>query len=126
MDVDGSEKPLTAEKRDFFKKVIAEYASDALRCVALCHRKKIDSVVKTDLSEISLAETEEKLEKDMCMNALVGIADPLREDVVDAVATCQRAGIFVRMVTGDNIITACAIAKQAGILTEGTCVLVNC
>jgi Ca2+-transporting ATPase len=125
MDVDGSEKPLTAEKREFFKKVIAEYASDALRCVALCHRKKIDSVVKTDLSKISLAETEEMLEKDMCVHALVGIADPLREDVVDAVATCQRAGIFVRMVTGDNIITACAIAKQAGILTEGTCVLVN-
>ena len=48
--------------------------------------------------------------------------DPLREDVVDAVATCQRAGIFVRMVTGDNMDTAMAIAKQAGILTEGTLV----
>eukprot|EP00980_Cylindrotheca_fusiformis_P031423 scaffold26343_cov181-Cylindrotheca_fusiformis.AAC.2 len=120
MDVDGSEKPLTAEKRAFFKTVIAEYASKALRCVALCHRKKIDSVVRTDLSKISLAETEKKLEKDMCMHALVGIADPLREDVVDAVATCQRAGIFVRMVTGDNIETACAIAKQAGILTKGS------
>lgn len=125
MDVDGSEKPLTAEKREFFKKVIAEYASDALRCVALCHRKKICSVVKSDLSKISLTETEEKLEKEMCLNALVGIADPLREDVVDAVAICQRAGIFVRMVTGDNIETACAIAKQAGILTAGTYTHIN-
>ena len=60
-----------------------------------------------------------KLEKNMCLDALVGIADPLREDVIDAVATCQRAGIFVRMVTGDNLETARAIAREAGILTEG-------
>ena len=59
------------------------------------------------------------LKKEMCLDALVGIADPLREDVIDAVATCQRAGIFVRMVTGDNLETARAIAKQAGILSDG-------
>jgi P-type E1-E2 ATPase len=55
----------------------------------------------------------------MCLDALVGIADPLRPDVIDAVATCQKAGIFVRMVTGDNLDTAVAIAKEAGILTKG-------
>jgi Ca2+-transporting ATPase len=54
------------------------------------------------------------------LDSLVGIADPLRPDVIDAVATCQRAGIIVRMVTGDNLETARAIAKQAGILKEGT------
>lgn len=119
MDVDGSEKELTDEKREFYNRVIAEYANKALRCVALCHRRKIESVVDTDLSKITLEEVEEKLEKKMCLHALVGIADPLRDDVIDAVATCQKAGIFVRMVTGDNIETARAIAKQAGILTEG-------
>ena len=119
MDADGSEKTLTNEKREFFKGIIEEFAKDALRCVALCHRKEIDSVYKKDLSKIPLDKCESKLEKDMCLDALVGIADPLREDVVDAVATCQRAGIFVRMVTGDNLETARAIAKQAGILTEG-------
>jgi len=118
MDVDGSEKPLTDEKREFFKRYLAEYANKALRCVALCHRKHIENIVDADFSKISLDEVEEKLEKNMCLSALVGIADPLREDVIDAVATCQRAGIFVRMVTGDNIETARAIAKQAGILTE--------
>ncbi|KAL3943229.1 MAG: hypothetical protein SGBAC_002719 [Bacillariaceae sp.] len=119
LDVNGSEKQMTDEKREFYKRIIAEYASKALRCVALCHRKKIDTVVNSDFSKISLEETEAKLEKKMCLNALVGIADPLREDVIGAVATCQQAGIFVRMVTGDNIETACAIARQAGILTEG-------
>jgi len=45
--------------------------------------------------------------------------DPLRPDVPEAVAICQQAGIFVRMVTGDNIDTAKAIARECGILTEG-------
>jgi len=48
----------------------------------------------------------------------LGIVDPLRSDVVDAVQTCQKAGIIVRMVTGDNLDTAKAIAKQAGILGD--------
>jgi len=52
------------------------------------------------------------------LDALVGIVDPLRPDVVESVKTCQKAGIFVRMVTGDNLETANAIAKQAGILTK--------
>jgi len=118
LDVDGSEKKMTNEKREYFKECIQEFASDALRCVALAHRKKIESVHK-NLATITLAECEKKLEKDLCLDALFGIADPLRPDVIDAVATCQHAGIFVRMVTGDNLDTARAIAKQAGILTEG-------
>ncbi len=119
LDIDGSEKPMTAEKRKEYEHIIQDYAQDALRCIAITHRSKIEKITK-DISTITVDVCEEKLEKDMCLDALVGIADPLREDVVDAIAVCQRAGIFVRMVTGDNIETARAIAKQAGILTEGT------
>jgi Ca2+-transporting ATPase len=50
--------------------------------------------------------------------AVVGIKDPVRPGVKDAVQTCLAAGITVRMVTGDNINTAKAIAKECGILTE--------
>eukprot|EP00529_Nitzschia_sp_RCC80_P005712 CAMPEP_0113447230 /NCGR_PEP_ID=MMETSP0014_2-20120614/4128_1 /TAXON_ID=2857 /ORGANISM="Nitzschia sp." /LENGTH=1038 /DNA_ID=CAMNT_0000338373 /DNA_START=398 /DNA_END=3514 /DNA_ORIENTATION=+ /assembly_acc=CAM_ASM_000159 len=117
LDSDGKEKKMTVSKRKHFEGIIQEFAADALRCIALCHRKKIQSIVK-DVENVTLAETESELEKDMCLDALFGIADPLRSDVIDAVATCQRAGIFVRMVTGDNLETARAIAKQAGILTE--------
>ena len=118
MDTDGTAKKMTAEKKKYFLKIIGEFASEALRCVALAHRNKIESIIRNP-SAATLADCEKKLEKDMCLDALVGIADPLRGDVADAVATCQRAGIFVRMVTGDNLETAKAIAKQAGILTEG-------
>jgi len=121
MAVDGSARKLSQEKRNFFREIIQEFASDALRCVALCHRKNVDKICR-DISLVDLATCEKKLEKEMCLDALVGIADPLREDVIDAVATCQRAGIFVRMVTGDNLETARAIAKQAGILSDdGLC-----
>lgn len=118
LDIDGSEKPMTDEKRKYYEAIIQDFAEDALRCIAITHRKNVEKITK-DIAGVTVADCEKTLETDMCLDALVGIADPLREDVVDAIATCQKAGIFVRMVTGDNIETARAIAKQAGILTEG-------
>ncbi|KAK6544497.1 plasma membrane calcium [Orbilia ellipsospora] len=54
---------------------------------------------------------------------LVGIQDPLRPGVERAVAQCQKAGITVRMVTGDNVVTAKAIASECGIYSEGGIVM---
>jgi Ca2+-transporting ATPase len=51
--------------------------------------------------------------------AIVGIEDPLRPGVSEAVAQCQQAGVVVRMVTGDNLITAKAIATKCGIYQKG-------
>ena len=51
--------------------------------------------------------------------AIVGIKDPVRPGVRESVAICRSAGIAVRMVTGDNINTAKAIARECGILTDG-------
>ena len=55
-------------------------------------------------------------EEDLTLYAILGIKDPLRNDVAQAVAAVQQAGVVVRMVTGDNKITATAIAKECGIL----------
>jgi len=55
----------------------------------------------------------------LVLDCIVGIQDPLRSDVKEAVKTAQNAGVVVRMVTGDNIRTARAIAKECGILQEG-------
>ena len=54
--------------------------------------------------------------KDMTMVALYGLQDPLKEGVKDAIRVCYEAGITVRMVTGDNLDTATAIAIEANIL----------
>lgn len=59
----------------------------------------------------------------LVFSALSGIYDPLRAGVPEAVMTCQRAGIRVRMVTGDNKKTATAIARKCGILTDGGVVI---
>ncbi|MES1911506.1 MAG: hypothetical protein MHM6MM_003926 [Cercozoa sp. M6MM] len=58
---------------------------------------------------------EEELVRELTCVGIAGIADPLREDVPDAIQVCRTAGIKVRMVTGDNIDTAKAIARDAGI-----------
>jgi magnesium-transporting ATPase (P-type) len=50
---------------------------------------------------------------------IAGIKDIIRKEVPDAIKLCNTAGVRVRMVTGDNLITAIAIAKEAGILVEG-------
>jgi Ca2+-transporting ATPase len=53
------------------------------------------------------------------MVGIFGILDPLRPEVPAAVKVCQKAGVKIRMVTGDSVATARAIARDAGILTEG-------
>lgn len=58
----------------------------------------------------------DELETGLIMICIVGIQDPLRPAVKQAVADCKGAGIKVRMVTGDKIDTAVAIAKDAGII----------
>lgn len=54
----------------------------------------------------------------MMFDGFVAIVDPLREDVPGAVERCRKAGIELKMLTGDNIVTATAIANELGILDE--------
>ncbi len=58
------------------------------------------------------------LEKDLTLIGIFGLQDPLRDEIKDSVAQCKESGITIRMVTGDNLDTAIAIAVEAGILTE--------
>ena len=59
-----------------------------------------------------------ELLQDFCLQAVFAISDPIRDDVPNAVSECQRAGINVKMVTGDTSATAIEIAKQIGIWNE--------
>jgi calcium-translocating P-type ATPase len=108
MTSDGNRSELDDATRGALNETIINMANMALRTIGIAH-------VDLDLAEIP----DEPPMEGMTLQAIVGIIDPLREDVIDAVKTCQHAGIMVRMVTGDNINTAKAIAKQCGILTAG-------
>ncbi len=64
-----------------------------------------------------------ELERDLVFTGLMGIIDPPREEVPRAVKTCQNAGIKVVMITGDHALTASAVARETGILSEGKSVV---
>jgi calcium-translocating P-type ATPase len=108
---DGSEVPFTSEDRTMVDDVILDMANNALRTLCLAHR---------DFDELPPDwETNPPDTEGLVVDGIVGIIDPLRDDVTEAVQIAQEAGVTVRMVTGDNIHTAKAIAKQCGILKEG-------
>ncbi|TKY72778.1 Calcium-transporting ATPase 8 [Spatholobus suberectus] len=103
------------EKMTFFKNAIEDMASDSLRCVAIAYRSYEKEKVPTNeelLAHWSLPED------DLILLAIVGLKDPCREGVKDAVQLCQKAGVKVKMVTGDNVKTAKAIAVECGILSS--------
>lgn len=58
----------------------------------------------------------DELERDLTLVGVVGLRDPLRPEVKESVAACKKAGITVKMLTGDNAMTAMHIAKDCGIL----------
>lgn len=87
-----------------------EMSQNALRVIAIA-RKELDSVPE-DLDP-------EKIEQDLELLGMVGMIDPPREEAKAAVAEADKAGIRTVMITGDNVITASAIAKQLGIMKEG-------
>jgi calcium-translocating P-type ATPase len=110
VNASGKEVTLDAATRSAIGEAIASMAKNALRAVAQAHKNV--AAIRADMNS-------DDFDTDMTIDAVFGIKDPLRRDVPDSVRRCQEAGIFVRMVTGDNIETAKAIAKECGILTEG-------
>ncbi len=72
--------------------------------------------MKKDNNNFAKEEDREILEAGLTVIAIYALMDPLRDEIVDSVARCHKAGINVRMVTGDNLDTAKAIAINAGIL----------
>lgn len=92
-----------------------DMASKAMRVLALCARRLDDG---EDIYNV------EKIESGLIFLGLVGIMDPPRPEVKDAIAICQKAGIKVKMITGDQQFTATAIGKELGI-TDGGIPAVN-
>uniref|UniRef100_A0ACB8F8H2 Uncharacterized protein n=1 Tax=Sphaerodactylus townsendi TaxID=933632 RepID=A0ACB8F8H2_9SAUR len=107
----GEPVPFTQDDKDIIvTKVIVPMASEGLRTICLAFRdfSSSDSEPQWD--------NEDDIIKDLTYIAIVGIEDPVRPEVPDAIRKCQNAGIVVRMITGDNIDTARAIAVKCGIL----------
>lgn len=111
---DGSTAPLTNVVRKKIEDHVVSMADRALRTLCIAHR---DFPSVAHLPRGWEENPPDHIE--LICDAIVGIIDPLREDVKAAVKTAQEAGVMVRMITGDNIHTAKAIARDCGILTPG-------
>ncbi|XP_063783716.1 plasma membrane calcium-transporting ATPase 1 isoform X5 [Pseudophryne corroboree] len=114
LSANGEDKIFRPRDRDdMAKRVIEPMASEGLRTICLAYRDFPAGEHEPDW------ENENDILSGLTCIAVVGIEDPVRPEVPDAIRKCQRAGITVRMVTGDNINTARAIATKCGILHPG-------
>lgn len=100
--------PLDEETTNCLKSTIDEFASEALRTLCLGYME-LENGFSVDDAIPSFGYT---------LIGIIGIKDPVRPGVKESVALCRSAGVTVRMVTGDNINTAKAIARECGILTD--------
>ncbi|XP_026532190.1 plasma membrane calcium-transporting ATPase 3 isoform X10 [Notechis scutatus] len=100
------------DRDEMIKKVIEPMACDGLRTICIAYRD-FPAGKEPDW------DNENDIVIDLTCIAVVGIEDPVRPEVPEAINKCQRAGITVRMVTGDNINTARAIAAKCGIIQPG-------
>ncbi|XP_063147923.1 plasma membrane calcium-transporting ATPase 2 isoform X1 [Candoia aspera] len=100
------------DRDEMVKKVIEPMACDGLRTICVAFRE-FPSNPEPDW------DIENDILTDLTCICVVGIEDPVRPEVPEAIRKCQRAGITVRMVTGDNINTARAIAIKCGIIHPG-------
>lgn len=92
-------------------KVNDEMAAESLRVVAIAIKK---------LDEIPANPHPDEIETGLSFVGLIGLSDPPRNEAIEGIKVCKTAGIRTVMITGDNLITAKAVARRIGILTDGT------
>ncbi len=108
--IDGREVEMTDELRETLFKENKKLADQALRVLASGRK----TYIKTPESY-----EPDKMEQGLCFLGLVGMIDPVRPEVKDAIEKCRSAGIRPIMITGDHKDTAVAIARELGIIEEG-------
>ncbi|UYP45291.1 Potassium-transporting ATPase ATP-binding subunit [Candidatus Lokiarchaeum ossiferum] len=105
---DGKERPITDDDKKTILKAYEQKASEALRGLGFAYRVADGIPVEV-----------ESIEKDLTFVGMQFMIDPPRDEVKKAIEECKDAGIGVKMITGDNLITATAIAKELGMISEG-------
>lgn len=133
IDDDGNIRIIDDEIKENIISKIDEMTNSALRVIGLAYRKidsktfekilECDEKVFENKQDYEVHKTYseskhhgESFENDLIFTGLLGIMDPPREEAIDAVADCQKAGINIVMITGDHKDTATAIAREIGIL----------
>ena len=116
IDENGQEQNLDDSVKEQVKTTITQFATKALRTIALAYRDLEQGKYGEKHDEPVEASVKNVESEGLTLICILGIYDVIRSEVPDAVETCQKAGVCVRMVTGDNLITAKAIAEQCRII----------
>ena len=106
--------PITDDAIEHIRIKIAQYASRSLRTIAICFRDLEELPFKVEQESVDF----DQVMQDLTFQGILGLQDPLRADAWGAVDTSHKAGLTVRMVTGDNHLTARAIAQECGIISS--------
>ncbi|WMJ90784.1 calcium-translocating P-type ATPase, PMCA-type [Anaerocolumna sp. MB42-C2] len=114
----GKQVPMTNVHLQSINKLNQNMAERALRVIAVAYKDLPTETVLHKNTSKSTEEMSDYLETALTLVGLIGMIDPPRQEVANAVLTCQMAGIKPVMITGDHISTACAIAKELGIMTS--------
>ena len=118
IDERGEKQSLSDNMKGEISNLIEKYARNALRTIAVAYKDIQPGQNGERHDEPSDALVKDIEKENLTLICIFGIYDIVRQEVPGAVGECKTAGIKVRMVTGDNIVTAMAIAVKCGILTE--------
>ncbi|KAK2417660.1 calcium-transporting ATPase 9, plasma membrane-type [Trifolium repens] len=116
IDSNGVKKSLVDEERSKIETIIQGMAASSLRCIAFAHMEISDSEGNDYMITREKKSHQILREDGLTLLGIVGLKDPCRPNTKKAVETCKAAGVEIKMITGDNIFTAKAIAMECGIL----------
>ncbi len=115
--IEGDVKPLTSADVEKIRNANETMANSALRVLAMAYKESPEAPQQVTIGE---------LENGLIFTGLLGMIDPARPEVLDAVARCNTAGIRPVMITGDHKTTALAIAREIGIYKDGDVAINRC
>jgi calcium-translocating P-type ATPase len=112
LGADGVQRPLDEAAAAAVRTAFADYAAEGLRVLGFASRPA------PEISQQRAADDRDAAESGLCFLGLIAMRDPLRPQVAAAVADCHRAGIRIIVITGDDGLTATAVAREAGIVGD--------
>ena len=108
----GQAEPITEDLRTKINKAITTMAEESIRTLCVAYKN-----IGVECLETKDSKGVFDVEKNhLILLSVLGVKDVPRPEVPEAIAKCRKAGIKVKMVTGDNMVTARAIAKEVGII----------
>jgi sodium/potassium-transporting ATPase subunit alpha len=119
LNFEGGSQPLSAQHRKFIEDVKDNWSREAKRVILIARKKLSETTIALDPQTREFENAiDQEIKWGLELVGMVGMVDPPRDEIPEAIQTLRGAGIRVHMVTGDFTLTSQAIAAQCGIITQ--------